>query len=33
MGIDAPACETLKNNPTKSKKFIKTHNPMKINGF
>lgn len=26
MGIDALISETLKNNPTKSKNFIKTHN-------
>jgi hypothetical protein len=33
MGIDALVRETLKNNPTKSKKFIKTHNPLQLNGF
>ncbi len=33
MGIDAPVSETLKNNPTKSKNFIKTRNLLKINMF
>jgi hypothetical protein len=33
MGIDALVRETLKNNPTKSNKFIRTRNHLIINWF